>query len=67
MIAVFGISLAYERLLGGYARVRRVLVVGDDERAESVAWELDEKPTPSSSASAWSALSTAKTGTRTLL
>jgi len=42
MIAVFGISLAYERLLGGYARVRRVLVVGDDERAESVAWELDE-------------------------
>jgi exopolysaccharide biosynthesis polyprenyl glycosylphosphotransferase len=42
-IAVFGISFAFERLLGGYSRVRRVLVVGDDERAASVAWEVDEK------------------------
>jgi exopolysaccharide biosynthesis polyprenyl glycosylphosphotransferase len=44
--AVFGISLAFERLLGGYSRVRRVLVVGDAERAASVVWEMDEKADP---------------------
>jgi exopolysaccharide biosynthesis polyprenyl glycosylphosphotransferase len=42
-ITVFGVSLAFERLVRGYSRVRRVLVVGNGDRAAKVAWEVEEE------------------------
>jgi exopolysaccharide biosynthesis polyprenyl glycosylphosphotransferase len=45
-IAVFAVSLAYEKLARGYTRRRRVLVVGCDGGAASVAWEVEDEVNP---------------------
>jgi exopolysaccharide biosynthesis polyprenyl glycosylphosphotransferase len=41
-VAVFAVSLLYGRLMRGYFRRRRVLVVGDERPAATVAWELED-------------------------